>query len=119
MPSLKQRFEEHAVIFCAGLVIAGFFAGFAARAYVLPAASAPISCTIKDLPSLEQGHTQRIAALQASLVELENRASDRDLLSYYQEKYQAAADRIRRDIAAENSVYQATIKALSAKCADA
>lgn len=119
MPPLKQRFEEHAVIFCAGLVIAGFVAGFAARAYVLPATSPAISCTIKDLPSLEQGHTQRIVAFQTSLVELESRASDKELMSYYQEKYQEAAERVRRDIASENAVYQETIKALSAKCADA
>lgn len=120
MSSLKQRFEDNAVIFCASLAIAAFIAGFGARSYFMPSQQiAPANCTIEGLASLEQGHTQRLAALQNSLATLESSASDRTLLSSTQETYKASADRVRKDIAAENTSYQTAINALSIKCTDA
>ena len=120
MPSIKQRFENNAVIFCAGLAIGAFTLGFGARGYFIdPPQRIPVSCTVEGISSIEQGYTQRLATLQSSLVEHETKASDRMIISSYQEQYRAAADRIRKDIAAEQANYQAAINALSKKCADA
>ncbi|MBD0848418.1 hypothetical protein IMY97_22535 [Pectobacterium versatile] len=120
MSSFKQRFEENSVIFCATLVVLSFGAGFSTRGYVLdPPQRIPVTCSVDGAASIEQGHTQRMSILQASLVELEKNASDRLVISYYQDKYKESADRIRKDMMAEQASYQSTINALSKKCADA
>lgn len=113
----KERFEQNSVVFCATLVVIGFASGFSARGYVLPQTrSAPISCTVEGLPSLEQEHTQRLSALQNSLVNFEKSAADQSLLTVYQDHYEASADRTRKDIAAENASYQQALRELSFKC---
>lgn len=120
MSSFKQRFEENSVIFCATLVLVGFSAGFGARGYFLdPSKRIPVSCSVDGATNIEQGHTQRMSALQASLVELEKNASDQNVISYYQEKYKESADRIRQDMAAEQVSYQSAINSLSKKCTGA
>ncbi|HEJ9058710.1 TPA: hypothetical protein SML50_003001 [Serratia fonticola] len=120
MSSFKQRFEENSVIFCATLVVLGFVAGFGARGYILnPPQRIPVTCSVDGVASIEQGHTQRMSVLQASLVELEKNASDRLVIYFYQEKYKESADRIRKDMTAEQTSYQSAINALSKKCADA
>ncbi|MFQ6258323.1 hypothetical protein ACLMPK_12590 [Yersinia enterocolitica] len=119
MSSIKQRFEENAVIFCASLVLLGFGAGFTARGYLLDSAKRiPVTCSVDGVANIEKGHAQRMSVLQASLVELEKNASDRQVFSVYQEKYKESADRIRKDMTAEQASYQSAINALSTKCVE-
>lgn len=117
MSSIKQRFEENAVIYCATLVFFSFGAGFTARGYFLESPKRiPITCSIDGALNIEQGHAQRMSILQASLVEFEKNASDRQVFSVYQDKYKESADRIRKDMIAEQASYQSAITALSRKC---
>ena len=119
MSSIKQRFEENAVIFCAGLIVIGFGAGFGARGYFLEAPQrVPITCSVDGVANLEKGYSQRMSVLQASLVELEKNASDRNLIDTFQNKYKESADRIRKDISEEQASYNSAINALSKKCVE-
>ena len=119
MSSIKQRFEENAVIYCASLVLISFGAGFTARGTLLESPKrTPMTCSVDGAVNIEQGHAQRMSMLQASLVELEKNASDRQVYSVYQEKYKESADRIRKDMSAEQASYQSAITALSRKCVE-
>jgi hypothetical protein len=119
--SLKEKFESHPVIWGIGLIILGFGAGFSARPYftnlvTTEASSKPITCTVKDIDKVEEAHHSRTMALQNQLMKLEDKASDRSLLSSSQLNYKEAADRVRSDIILENTVYQKTIASLQNKC---
>jgi hypothetical protein len=114
--SFKQNFESHPVVFGFGLVLAGFVAGFGARAYVLPVPTSQLSCTVDGLPALEESHSRQISTLNTQLVALESKAADHSLISSYQDEYRKAADRIRIDIDHSNSTYLASLERLSKVC---
>jgi hypothetical protein len=114
--SVRERFESNPVVFGLALVVAGFTAGFAARAYVLPVEVATTNCTIDGLGYLEESHARDIAMLNEQLLRNESSAADRNIIPFDQEKYLAAANRIRGDIAESKKVYLAAIESLRRKC---
>lgn len=119
--TLKEKFESHPVVWGLTLLAVGFGAGFTARTYlpsetITKPSSAPVNCRVEGADRLEEAHHIRMEALQKQLMKLEAGASDRMLIRYDQDKYKEAADRIRQDIATENSTYQAVIQQLSKKC---
>ncbi len=54
--------------------------------------------------------------MQSQLLELESKASDRMLISSYQEKYLDSANRVREDIKAEKIAFSQAVNQLSVKC---
>lgn len=89
MSSFKQHFEENSVTLCATFVLASFSAGFGACGYVLdPPKRIPVSFSVDGATNIEQGHTQRMSVLQASLVELEKKVSDQFWINSYQVEVQ-------------------------------
>lgn len=119
MLSIKQRFEENAVIYCASLVFLGFGSGFSVGGHLFESPKQiPVTCSVDGAASIEQGHAQRMSILQTSLVEFEKNASDQKTISFYQDKYKESADRIRKDMTAEQTSYQSAITALSRKCGE-
>ncbi|MGY2313526.1 hypothetical protein ACW9I6_02465 [Pseudomonas sp. SDO5522_S412] len=122
--SLKEKFENHVVIFGSTLAILGFAAGISSMKFIFSSAnqtsSAPqtisFDCKIDGLPILAESHDKRVASLQNKIMEFEAQASDRMLISPYQEKYLESANRVRRDIDIENSLYDKSIERLLSKC---
>lgn len=119
--TLNERFESHPVVWGLTLLAIGFGAGFTARTYLLSETtskptSAPVNCRVEGADRLEETHHIRMEALQKQLMKLEAGASDRMLIRADQDKYKEAADRMRQDIATENSTYHAVIQQLSKKC---
>lgn len=119
--TLKEKFESHPVVWGLTLLTVGFGAGFTARSYfpsetISKPSSAPVNCRVEGADRLEEAHHIRIETLQKQLMKLEAGASDRMLIRSDQDKYKEAADRIRQDIATENSTYRAVIQQLSKKC---
>ena len=113
---IKEQFENHPVPWGISLIVAGFVAGFGARGYVLPVPSTSVGCSIEGLPAIEEAHAKRIAALNQKLLSLESSATDRYLISWDQERFAAAANRIRKDIERSNGVYLSAIASLQKAC---
>ena len=119
--TLKERFESNPVVWGLTLLAVGFGSGFGARAYFGPEKMNPqpagaVNCRVEGADRLEEAHHARVVALQKELLKIEASASDRNLISNYQDKYKEAADRVRQDIATENTGYLAAIQQLSKKC---
>lgn len=118
--SLKSQFESHPVVWGLSLLAIGFTAGFSARAYLLPSAASnasPTICNAIGAEALATGHNTRLQQLQSALSNLESQASDQGNIEAYQERYRASADRIRKDIEQETNSFNASVAALTEKCA--
>lgn len=119
--TLKERFESHPVVWGLALLAVGFGSGFGARGYFVPEKVTPqptgaLNCHVEGIDRLAESHHARVGALQKQLLNLEASASDRTLISTYQDKYKEAADRVRQDIATENSAHLAAMQQLSKTC---
>lgn len=120
--SIKEKFESHPVVFGLTLIVIGYVAGFSSRGY-FPSESYPAQkltiCQVENINSLENNHGQRILNFQEKLMELERQITDRNIISFYQEKYMESAERIRNDIAKENENYQSAMRQLNLRCKEA
>lgn len=119
--AVKENFYSHPVVWVSSLVIGAWVTGFAARGYLLPktAEGAPrpvVNCRIEGLTAMDATHNTRVDTLQKELVSLVNNASNRDFIQIDQDNYRDAAERVRRDIAAENTSYQLAIQQLNKNC---
>jgi hypothetical protein len=117
--NLKDKFESHPVIWGLTLLGVGFVAGFGARGYFISEKivhQPSVNCRVEGGDRVAEAHHARVGALQKQLLNLEASASDRTLIGVDQEKYKDAADRVRRDIAVENSIYQVAIQQLAKQC---
>ncbi len=119
--TLKERFESHPVVWGLALLAVGFVSGFGARGYfasekATPQPAGALNCRVEGADRLAESHHARVGALQKQLLNLEASASDRTLISAYQDKYKEAADRVRQDIATENSAYLAATQQLAKTC---
>lgn len=127
--SIKERFESHPVVFGLTLLLAGFLAGISFMVFLFPSFSNPVEpplasastpssveCEIEGLPELTETHDKRIAALQQQLLQFEAQASDRLIISAYQERYLESANRVRADIEAENNALSIAINQLTVRC---
>lgn len=119
--TLKEKFESHPVVWGLTLLALGFGAGFAARSY-FPSSqtpqqpTVPVNCRVEGADRLEETHHLRVDTLQKQLMKLEASASDHGLIGSFQNKYKEAADRVRQDIAVENTTYQVAIQQLAKTC---
>lgn len=113
---IKEQFENHPVPWGLSLILSGFIAGFAARGYILPVSSTSLTCSIDGLSAVEEAHAKRIATLNQQLVSLESGATDRNILSVDQSRFEEAANRIRKDVERSNSVYLSAIANLQKVC---
>ena len=113
---IKEQFENHPVPWGLGLIVTGFIAGFGARGYMLPVPTASLTCSIDGLSAVEEAHAKRIATFNQQLVSLESGATDRNILSLDQSRFEEAANRIRKDIERSNSVYLSAIANLQKAC---
>jgi hypothetical protein len=113
---IKEQFENHPVPWGLGLIATGFIAGFGARGYMLSVSTTSLTCSIDSLSAVEEAHAKRIATLNQQLVSLESGATDRNILSSDQVRFEEAANRIRKDIEHSNSVYLSAIASLQKVC---
>lgn len=125
--SMKEQFENHPVVFGCSLLLAGFLAGVSFMSFVFPSlTTAPelpavvskenIECNIDGLPLLSESHDKRVSVMQSQLLEFESKASDRMIISSYQEKYLDSANRVREDIKTEKIAFSQAVNQLHAKC---
>ncbi|MDC5813091.1 hypothetical protein OPW07_25575 [Vibrio europaeus] len=128
--SLKEKFENHPLIFGGTLLISGFVAGFSVRLYVpygLPETKTVVQevvkykqpvydCRLPSLELLQKEHEQRLNKFHDKLLELETKASDDNLIRSYQQTYLAGAERIRTDIETEKSDFKSLIERIEVKC---
>ena len=124
--SAKERFENDPVIFGCGLLITGFLAGMATLKFIFPpepkiqekivTIPSQVECKVDGLPLLSEAHDKRVSAMQVKLLELETLASDRSIISPYQDNYLASANRLRQDIDTEKSALNEAIKQLNVSC---
>src|SRR4051812_27226158 len=113
----KQRVENHPIFFVGGLMVAAFVAGWGGHSQIgLTGARPSVSCVVNGLPDFSSAHAERLATLQAGLVQLETRASDDLKIPSYQERYADSADRVRRDIAAEQQAFNQQLQVLHRAC---
>lgn len=113
---IKEQFENHPVPWGLGLIVTGFIAGFGARGYMPPVSTALLTCSIDGLSAVEEAHAKRIATFNQQLVSFESGATDRNILSLDQSRFEEAANRIRKDIERSNSVYLSAIANLQKEC---
>jgi hypothetical protein len=113
---IKETFEGHPVVWGLGLLVAGFVAGFAARAYFLSPSVRTVSCIVEGLEGMENAHSKSIETLNSQLVAVEAKAADHNLINFYQEQYKASADRLRQDIDNANGVYLSAVESLRKRC---
>ncbi|MEQ6327069.1 hypothetical protein VLF92_01865 [Pseudomonas chengduensis] len=124
---MKEEFENHPVVFGCSLLLTGFLAGASFMSFVFPsltktpdlsavASKENMECNIDGLPLLSESHDKRVSVMQSQLLELESKASDRMLISSYQEKYLDSANRVREDIKAEKIAFSQAVNQLSVKC---
>lgn len=124
MNSIKERFENHPVVFGSSLLLAGLIAGGSFTKFVLPpesqAAAPPhsisLECKVDGLPLLAESHDKRVLTMQGKILELEAKASDQNLISPYQDKYLESANRVRADIEIENNLFNKSIERLLSNC---
>lgn len=128
--SLKERFENHPLIFCCSLIFASFLLGVGFREFLLKFESQPIAatsssqpvnveCKVDGVPLLGKSHDERVSSMQRKLMELEGLASDRNILGSYQRTYLESANRVRADIEVENKLFGGAVERLSTKCQEA
>jgi hypothetical protein len=109
--------KDHPVFFVLGCICVAWVAGFGARGFVMQASTPEVlSCTIEGLDTLENNFHTRLTSFEMALSEQERHASDRTILSSDQKVYLDSADRIRKDIAAEQAARKTAIEELKAKC---
>ena len=125
--SIKEKFENHPVVFGGSLLLAGLVAGVSFMLFVFPSITKPsmvapsartinIECNIDGLPLLNEAHDKRVLSMQERLLQFEAQASDQAIISSYQDKYLESANRVRLDIEAENNSFNKAVSQLTAKC---
>jgi hypothetical protein len=115
--SFKEKFEGHPVVFGSSLLIIGLVSGVSVMKFLFPPTQVAITtspipemniqCDVEGLPDLSSAHDKRAGSMQDKLLEFETLASDRSIISSYQDKYLASANRVRSDIEAENNAFKA------------
>lgn len=114
---LKERFENHYVIFGLSLIAVGFISGFATRSFFLEEGSASkvVNRTISkemlaQIKSLGEKHENRINDLHKQYLHHESEATYGGNLDSQQNKYAESANRIKALILEENESFERQIK---------
>jgi hypothetical protein len=128
--SIKEKFENHPVIFGLTLMAIAFGVGIKADDF-LNGKNERIGeqntkenadervvykCDITGLSELQKAHNTRLEVLQSQLLEFETKASDDKIITPYQDKYLESAKRVRDDIKTENNEFRELVKTLETKC---
>lgn len=120
--SIKERFESHPVVWGLTLIVGGFISGYSVsqalngKSVGVNDHAGQVQCAVEGIESLSNAHNERVMALQKEILRLEAKASDDSLISVYQDKYAAAADRLRADVTAERITLDSSLKNLALKC---
>ena len=126
MPTVKERFESHPVVWGLGLLLVGFLAGIGTEKYMRPVTPTPdvptttlpkkVACTIEGFKELEESYRARMDTLQRQVASMEKNATYGGNIESTQKKYENSANRIRADIKEENKVFSVVIESLRLKC---
>lgn len=115
--TIKERFENHPVVFGLSLIIIGFLAGFSFNEWVIqfkndnPPVS-ELSALTAQIESLTQEHNRRLGALHTELRENEKQAVYNGNPDSIQKKHEEAAQRLRESIEEENQSYKLHLEQL-------
>lgn len=115
--SLKERFENHPLVFGFTLVIVSFLAGFGFNEWTMgfrggESAASDLSGVAAQIESLTKEHNKRLEALHVELRENEKQAVYGGNSDSTQKKYAEAAQRLRGSIEEENNSYQMDLEQL-------
>jgi hypothetical protein len=120
--SLKEKFENNPAIWGASLFGAGFLLAVglltqfdfnSGGAGSARSTSQSLLAVSKQIEELTAKHNERLAELQAKLLENEKEATYGGNIESYQKNYVAAADRIRKSISEENESYAKQLEQLA------
>lgn len=124
---MKEKFENHPIIFGTTLLIAGFIAGYkvypeinkpeinTVTATEIKTVTEHVGCKIEGIEVLAQNYHSRVSEMQKQLIKLEADAADKYNYAY-RNGYTDAARRIRDDLAIENKSYKQVVESLEKKC---
>lgn len=128
--SIKEKFENHPVIFGLTLMAIAFGIGIKADDFLNGKNERVVEqktkenayqrvvykCDITGLSELQKAHNTRLEVLQSQLLEFETKASDDKIITSYQDKYLESAKRVRDDMKTENNEFRELVKTLETKC---
>ncbi|MGD9384916.1 MAG: hypothetical protein PVF28_00090 [Thioalkalispiraceae bacterium] len=119
--NIKDKFENHLIIWALGLIIFSFSAGFVTAEKL---AGFQISSVARDssnsvskeiaaqIKALTSQHNIRLSELQKKLLDNENQSTNENNHDSEQRKFIEAAERVRRSIEEENRSYQNSLELL-------
>lgn len=122
--SLKERIENHPVVYFGGAVIVAFGMGFGAREAVLALVgtkaasveSKPASLSSafveQKIQDLIQDHNKQVAQLQDQYIEQQKEATSHANIDTYRQEHRAAAQEIAKQIDAANAALTQQMSAL-------
>ena len=129
--SLKERIENHPVVFLLIFIVIAFGAGFAASEILRSAVGSQTSATgaqpttqpfhglmEQRAQELIQQHNKITAQLQEQYVEQQKEATSHVNIDSYQEKHRLAAQEIARQIDSENVALTQQLAALRSRTID-
>ncbi|MEZ8577553.1 hypothetical protein AB6D92_03270 [Vibrio splendidus] len=128
--NIKEKFENHPVIFGLTLMAVAFGTGIKADSFLngknehslkqkpeeITYERIVYKCDITGLPELQKAHNARLEILQSQLLEFETKASNDTIITPYQDKYLESAKRVREDMKTENNEFRELVKTLETKC---
>jgi hypothetical protein len=117
--SMREKFENHPLIFSISLLIIGFVAGFGVSEWSMnfrDGTLAPVarsaSAVSKQIESLTNEHIKRLKDLHAELREQEREAVYGGHINSTQQKHKEAAEHLRQVIEDDNSSYRGHLEQL-------
>lgn len=117
--SMREKFENHPLIFSISLLIIGFVAGFSVNEWSMSfrdGTLAPVTRSAsevsKQIESLTNEHNKRLKDLHGELREQEKEAVYGGHIDSTQQKHKEAAQRLRQVIEDENNSYRGHLEQL-------
>lgn len=122
--TLKERIENHPVIWLLGVLAIGFISGFgtykaileisrqSTKPIVIQSDEALNRYIANQIQVLTDSYNKRLEKLQANLLYEEKEATSHANIESYQRNHAAASERIRKSIREENESYVNNLKAL-------